>query len=132
MWNQLEELLKAKKMSRYKLSKLTGIRQTTLQSYKDGAEPSFKNMIKIADALDVSLDYFRKRDDQMKPTLKLLRVNKGFNQNELGEKIGVSQTTISAWEQGKSKPSARNIYKLAEIYAVEPTVIFNTLFKQKT
>ncbi|GET06788.1 hypothetical protein SY212_18180 [Ligilactobacillus agilis] len=68
----------------------------------------------------------------MKPTLKLLRVNKGFNQNELGEKIGVSQTTISAWEQGKSKPSARNIYKLAEIYAVEPTVIFNTLFKQKT
>lgn len=68
----------------------------------------------------------------MKPTLKLLRVNKGFNQNELGEKIGVSQTTISAWEQGKSKPNARNIYKLAEIYAVEPTVIFNTLFKQKT
>lgn len=68
----------------------------------------------------------------MKPTLKLLRVNKGFNQNELGEKIGVSQTTISAWEQGKSKPSAKNIYKLAEIYAVEPTVIFNTLFKQKT
>lgn len=68
----------------------------------------------------------------MKPTLKLLRVNKGLNQNELGEKIGVSQTTISAWEQGKSKPSARNIYKLAEIYAVEPTVIFNTLFKQKT
>lgn len=67
----------------------------------------------------------------MKPTLKLLRVNKGFNQNKLGEKIGVSQTTISAWEQGKSKPSARNIYKLAEIYAVEPTVIFNTLFKQK-
>lgn len=50
-------------MTRYKLSKLTGIRQTTLQSYKDGVEPSFKNMCKIADALDVSLDYFRKRDD---------------------------------------------------------------------
>lgn len=68
----------------------------------------------------------------MKPTLKLLRVNKGFNQDELGEKIGVSQTTISAWEQGKAKPSAKNIYKLAKIYAVEPTVIFNTIFKQKT
>ena len=68
----------------------------------------------------------------MDPTLKLLRVNKGFNQDELGEKIGVSQTTISAWEQGKAKPSAKNIYKLAKIYAVEPTVIFNTIFKQKT
>lgn len=68
----------------------------------------------------------------MEPTLKLLRVNKGFNQDELGEKIGVSQTTISAWEQGKAKPSAKNIYKLAKIYAVELTVIFNTIFKQKT
>lgn len=65
----------------------------------------------------------------MEPTLKLLRVNKGFNQDELGEKIGVSQTTISAWEQGKAKPSSKNIYKLAKIYAVEPTVIFNTIFK---
>ncbi|MER1298740.1 helix-turn-helix domain-containing protein [Ligilactobacillus salivarius] len=63
MWNQLEELLKTKNITRYKLSKLTGIRQTTLQSYKYGVEPSFKNMCKIADALDVSLDYFRKRDD---------------------------------------------------------------------
>lgn len=62
MWNQLEELLKDKKISRYKLSKLTGIRQSTLQTYKDGAEPSFKNMCKIADALDVSLDVFRKED----------------------------------------------------------------------
>ena len=68
----------------------------------------------------------------MEPTLKLLRVNKGFNQDELGEKIGVSQTTISAWEQGKAKPSAKNIYKLAKIYAVEPTVIFNTIFKQNS
>ena len=51
VWNQLEELLKSKNITRYKLSKLTGIGQTTLQSYKDGVEPSFKNMCKIADAL---------------------------------------------------------------------------------
>lgn len=62
MWKQLEELLRSKNITRYKLSKLTGIRQTTLQSYKDGVEPSFKNMCKIADALDVSLDVFRKED----------------------------------------------------------------------
>lgn len=62
MWNQLEELLNSKNMTRYKLSKLTGIRQSTLQTYKDGAEPSFKNMCKIADALDVSLEVFRKEN----------------------------------------------------------------------
>lgn len=32
----------------------------TLYSYKNlGKEPPFKNMVKIADALDVSLDVFR-------------------------------------------------------------------------
>ena len=68
----------------------------------------------------------------MEPTLIFIRVNKDFNLDEHGEKIGVSQTTISAWDQGKAKPSAKNIYKLAKIYAVEPTVIFYTIFKQKT
>lgn len=34
----------------------------TLYSYKNwGKEPPFKNMCKIADALDVSLDVFRER-----------------------------------------------------------------------
>lgn len=66
MWDKLEKLLKSKNMTRYKLSKLTGISQTTLQSYKDGSEPSFKNMCKIADALNVSLDYFRKENAKWK------------------------------------------------------------------
>lgn len=46
-------------MTIYHLSKLTGIAQTTFQNYKNGSEPSFSNMIKIADALGVSLDEFR-------------------------------------------------------------------------
>lgn len=45
---------------------ITGIRDSTLHNYKRGSEPSFKNMCKIADALDVSLDYFRKEESQWK------------------------------------------------------------------
>lgn len=37
-----------------------------LHNYKRGSEPSFKNMCRIADALDVSLDYFRKEESQWK------------------------------------------------------------------
>ena len=62
MGRKLEKLLEERKMSRYRLSKLTGLRESTLQSYKDGSEPSFKNMCRIADALDVSLDYFREEE----------------------------------------------------------------------
>ena len=64
MWNEIQKALDKKNMSIYKLAKITGIRDSTLHNYKRGSEPSFKNMCKIADALDVSLDYFRKEESQ--------------------------------------------------------------------
>lgn len=73
----------------------------------------------------------KERMNNLTTTLKLLRVSQGLSQHELGEKIGVSQTTISSWEKEKSFPNAKNIYELAKLYSVEPTVIFNALFKQK-
>ncbi len=65
-------------------------------------------------------------------SLKALRSNVNLSQDELGQKLGVSQTTISSWEQGNSIPSSKNIYKLAQLYSIDPTLIFNTIFKQKT
>lgn len=65
----------------------------------------------------------------MEFNLKMLRASKNLSQDELANIIGVSQTTISSWEQGKSAPNAKNICELANLYAVEPTVIFNALFK---
>ncbi|MDU8985807.1 helix-turn-helix domain-containing protein [Ligilactobacillus animalis] len=59
LWLKIEKELMRQKISVYRLAKNTGIKQTTLQNYKNGTEPSFKNMCKIADALGVSLDYFR-------------------------------------------------------------------------
>ncbi|MCR1897275.1 helix-turn-helix domain-containing protein [Ligilactobacillus murinus] len=64
MWLKIEKELMRQKISVYRLSKNTGISATTLQNYKNGIEPSFKNMCKIANALDVSLDYFRETDDK--------------------------------------------------------------------
>lgn len=66
MWNEIQKELDKKNISIYKLAKITGIRDSTLHNYKRGSEPSFKNMCKIAGALDVSLDYFRKEESQWK------------------------------------------------------------------
>lgn len=61
LWNRIQSQLNQKEMSIYRLSKITGIPDNTLYGYKNnGVEPSFSNMVKIADALDVSLDVFRK------------------------------------------------------------------------
>lgn len=65
MWNKVEKILKQKHLSIYRLSKMTGIHETTLRNYRKnyshpgGVSPSFKNACKIADALGVSLDALR-------------------------------------------------------------------------
>lgn len=59
LWVKIEKRIKEQGISIYKLSKITGIPNPTFYNYRNGSEPSFKNICKIADALDVSLDYFR-------------------------------------------------------------------------
>ena len=62
LWNSIQVQLDKQNLTAYRLSKMTGIPLTTIYNYKnDGKEPPFKNMCKIADALDVSLDVFRER-----------------------------------------------------------------------
>ncbi|MTB64111.1 helix-turn-helix domain-containing protein [Streptococcus sp. zg-86] len=59
MWEVLKKHLKAKKLTMVELSKMTGIHRNTIQNMRN-ERISFRNMVKIADALDVSLDEFRK------------------------------------------------------------------------
>lgn len=60
----LRKLRTSKGISRYKLSKLTGLRESTLQNIEnsDSPNPTFRVMCKIADALEVSLDELRTID----------------------------------------------------------------------
>lgn len=60
LWDEIQKQLNKQNMTVYRLSKLTGIPNNNLYQYKNqGVEPSFSKMVKIADALDVSLDIFR-------------------------------------------------------------------------
>ncbi|WP_019205472.1 helix-turn-helix transcriptional regulator [Limosilactobacillus ingluviei] len=68
----------------------------------------------------------------MATELKVLRVRKGLNQEEMGKQIGISQVTISAWERGDSIPSGKNIKKLADFFGVKPNVIFDAVFNNRT
>lgn len=64
LWMRIQKLLDKQKMSVYRLSKLTGIPLNTLYSYKNqDVEPSFHNMDKIADVLNVSLDIFKEANN---------------------------------------------------------------------
>lgn len=61
MWNKIKKMLDEKQITTYQLSKLTGISEQSFSKLRNGLskELSFNSMVKIADALDISLDEFR-------------------------------------------------------------------------
>ena len=65
MWKKIEQEIKKQGLTQYKLSKMIGVSPSVLTYLKNGRnkKPSFELMEKIADALNVSMDVFRKDDE---------------------------------------------------------------------
>lgn len=62
--NVFVKTLQEKRISAYKIAKETRISQGLMNEYKNGIKiPSIENLIKIADYLDVSIDYLVGRTD---------------------------------------------------------------------
>lgn len=58
-------------------------------------------------------------------TLKAARVNAGFTQKEAAKKLGVSNKTLSSWENMLALPKADKIDAICELYDVTyDTIIF--------
>lgn len=55
---------------------------------------------------------------EIKMTLKALRINNNYTQQEAGEKLGVTKDTISRWENAKSFPDAMQIKAIEKLYNV--------------
>lgn len=62
IWNKIQRLLDKRNMTVWRLGKTMDVSDSVLRNLRDGKikKPSFELICKIADALDVSLDYFRK------------------------------------------------------------------------
>lgn len=65
MWEKIELELRKREMTIYQLTKLTGVSMSVIYELKRGniKKPSFELMEKIADALNVSMDIFRKGEE---------------------------------------------------------------------
>ena len=57
--------------------------------------------------------------------LKRLREVKGYSQEIVAEKIGVSRQAVSKWENGTSKPSTENLIQLSELFEVKLETLTN-------
>lgn len=50
--------------------------------------------------------------------LSALRKERGYSQEELAERLGVSRQAISKWERGETAPDTDNLIALANLYGV--------------
>ncbi|MBQ7706159.1 MAG: helix-turn-helix domain-containing protein [Lachnospiraceae bacterium] len=48
--------------------------------------------------------------------LKMYRKQKGYSQEEIAEKLGVSRQAVAKWEKGESLPDIESCMKLADLY----------------
>ena len=53
-----------------------------------------------------------------KMTLKAARINANLTQKKAAELIGVSFTTLSNYETGKTSPTQKRCIKIAEVYNI--------------
>ena len=56
--------------------------------------------------------------NDLKFTLRALRINKNMTQTQIAKIIGVSKYIIGKWERGEAYPDAIQIKRLEELFAV--------------
>ena len=58
--------------------------------------------------------------------IKECRQKAGITQEQLAEKLGVGQSTVAMWENGKNSPQSDKLPKLAEALGCTVNDLFNT------
>ena len=51
-------------------------------------------------------------------TIKYLRENIGYTQSDLSKQLGITRSSVNAWEMGISVPSTQYIVELANLFHV--------------
>ncbi len=63
--------------------------------------------------------------------LQKLRKEKGYSQEELADRIGVSRQAISKWERAESSPDTDNLISLAKLYNISLDELLNISVVEK-
>lgn len=56
--------------------------------------------------------------------IRVYRAMRGLKQKDIAIALGLDQTTVSAWENGKAEPTLFNLRRLADILGVTPGDLF--------
>lgn len=138
---KLKVLRKKQGLTQKSLSNMLNISQSAYANWENGKrEPNFEKLSMLACIFDVSIDYLlsenleiskesylklkEEKKNLFSVRLKELRLQHGFSQEELAEKIGIKQNSYSDWENGKCKPNYEKLEKIADFFGVSLDWLF--------
>lgn len=141
---KLKVLRKKKGLTQKEVARLLGTVQGVYSKWERGVyEPNYENLSMLACIFDVSIDfllsdyiefskdkYLRMQESYLiisnvfPQRLKEIRIKRGLTQTELGEKVGVKQSTFTNWENGKREPNFEIVIKLADLLEVSVDWLF--------
>ena len=138
---KLKVLRKKKGLTQKSLCNMLNISQGTYAMWENGRrEPNFEKLSMLSCIFDVSIDFLlseyleiskesylnlkEEKNNLFSVRLKELRLQHGFSQEELAEKIGIKQNSYSDWENGKCKPNYKKIEKIADFWGVSLDWLF--------
>lgn len=59
--------------------------------------------------------------------LNLARRSRGLSQQEVGEALGTTQATVSAWERGKLRPNLEQLISLTHVLGANRTALLDAV-----
>lgn len=134
---KLREERKKRGYTQEEMAKLLAIGQSAYAKWENGrTEPTLDNIIKLANILDVTVDYLLGRSDNFSNTivlsknnmksfskrLKELRLEKNQTQ-QLADELGVNRVNVTRWEKGNTEPSFSKLIELSKLLNTTPNYL---------
>lgn len=124
MKNRIKELRKSHGLSQNELAEKIGISNQAISHYEtEKRHPKIETWQKFADFFDVSVPYLQGFDEHRPSRLKELRQKKHLTLEELGNAVGMLNSTLSQYENGKRNPNNEVWQKLADYFEVSVSYI---------
>lgn len=142
---RLRELRASEGITQLQMAEILDISKSNISKYEAGTvEPGIDTIVKIAKFFNVTTDYLfgmKKGGDTMETeekiseiaqdinntggenmrlaeNMRFLRTQKGLNQRQFADELGVSGAAVAMWETGKREPELSMLIVIAEFYGV--------------
>ena len=119
MNNRIKELRKSHGLSQNELAEKIGISNQAISHYEtEKRHPKIETWQKFADFFDVSVPYLQGFDEHRPNRLKELRQKNHLTLEELGHNVGMLNSTLSQYENGKRNQTNEVWQQLADYFEV--------------